>query len=261
VLDADATVAALSEQPEQTALMVDFDGSLAPIVEEAEDARPLPGARAVLEAVAARFGRVAVVSGRPVSFLADQLPVPRLVLVGLYGMERLVDGSHEVDARVEPFRAAVSEAVVELHERFGALVEPKSGVSVTVHWRPEPGRAPEIMAAADAVASRLGLEILRTRMAVELRPPIAVNKANAVRDLIAGFATGAFAGDDTGDLLAFAELRHARRDGRLERSVAIGVLSPEAPEELAGAVDTVVEGPTGLVALLARVADEVGEPV
>jgi len=155
----------------------------------------------------------------------------------------------------------VSDAVIELHERFGALVEPKAGVSVTVHWRPEPGRAPEIVAVTDAVASRLGLEILRTRMAVELRPPISVNKADAVRNLIEGFATGAFAGDDTGDLPAFAELRHARRDGRLRRSVAIGVLSPEAPEELVGAVDTVVDGPSGLVGLLARVANEVGKPV
>lgn len=261
MLDADATVAALSEQPDQTAMMVDFDGSLAAIVENAEEARPLPAARAVLEVVAARFGRVAVVSGRPVSFLADQLPVPRLELVGLYGMERQIDGAREVDARVAPYRAAVSEAVVELHQRFGALVEPKADVSVTVHWRREPGRAPEIVAVTDAVASRLGLEILPTRMAVEVRPPIPVNKASAVRELIAGFATAAFAGDDTGDLPAFAELRQARRDGRLRCSVAIGVLSPEAPEELEGAVDVVVDGPTGLIDLLARVADEVGKPV
>ena len=176
-------------------------------------------------------------------------------------MERQRDGVRTVDARVEPYRGAIAEAVAELQERFAGLVEPKSGVSVTVHWRPEPGRAHEIVAVADEVASRLGLEILRTRMAVELRPPIAVDKGDAVRDLIDGYTVGAFAGDDTGDLPAFAALRHAVRDGELHRSIAIGVMSREAPEELPGAVDVVVEGPPGLLALLTRVADEIGEPV
>ena len=64
MIDADATVAALTEHPRDTALLVDFDGSLSPIVERAADARPLPGAPEVLGRLAAVLGRVAVVSGR-----------------------------------------------------------------------------------------------------------------------------------------------------------------------------------------------------
>ena len=88
MIDADATVAALSEQPDRTALLVDFDGSLAPIVERAGDARPLPDAPTTLARLANGLGRVAIVSGRPVGFLARHLPVDGLALVGLYGMEQ-----------------------------------------------------------------------------------------------------------------------------------------------------------------------------
>ena len=39
------------------------------------------------------------------------------------------------------------------------------------------------------------------------------------------------------------------------------MLSTEAPPELADAVDLIVDGPPGLLALLTRLADEIGEPV
>ncbi len=208
------------------------------------------------------LGRVAVVSGRPVSFLARQLPVERLVLVGLYGMEQSVDGVYAVDPRVRPYLVAVAAATAELEARLPAgVVEPKSGISVTLHWRPVPERADEIVAVACEVGGRHGLAELRTRMAVELRPPIEIDKGAAVRTLVDGFDVGAFAGDDYGDLPAFAALSAAVDDGGLRRAVRIGVRSDEAPAELAAAVDVMVDGPAGLLALLTRVADEIGDPV
>jgi trehalose 6-phosphate phosphatase len=259
VIDADATVVALTENPERTVLLVDFDGSLAPIVERPADARPWPAAPAVLARLAARFGRVGVVSGRPVSFLARELPVDGLVLVGLYGMEQSIDGAYAVDPRVQPYLVAVAAAIAELEQRLPPeIVEPKSGVSVTLHWRPAPDRADEVCAIAHEIALRHGLTELNTRMAVELRPPIEVDKAVAVRGLIEGFEVASFAGDDYGDLPAFAELGRAVGDGRLRATVRIGVHSPEAPRELEAAVDVLVDGPPALVELLARVADEAG---
>jgi len=262
VIDADATVAALTERPDRTALLVDFDGSLAPIVERAADARPLPDAPAVLARLAAGLGRVAVVSGRPVGFLARHLPVDGVALVGLYGMERSVDGAYAVDPRVRPYLVAVAAATAELEAALPPeVVESKSGISVTLHWRPVPDRAAAIIELAHEIATRYGLAEMQTRMAIELRPPIDVDKGAATANLVTGLDVAAFAGDDRGDLPAFAALTRAVADGRLQRAVCIGVSSVEAPPELAEAVDLVVDGPVGLLALLARVADEIGEPV
>jgi trehalose 6-phosphate phosphatase len=262
VVDADATVAALTARADRTAILVDFDGSLSAIVDRAEDARPLPGVTDVLSRLAARFGRVAVVSGRPVGFLARHLPVEGLSFVGLYGMEQSTDGVYSVDPRVQPYLVAVAAATKELEARIpNDLVEPKSGISVTLHWRPAPDQEEHILAVVHEVGARHGLRELPTRMAIELRPPIDVDKGAPTRALVDGFDTGAFAGDDYGDLPAFAALAQAVADGVLQRAVRIGVTSSEAPPELAGATDLVVEGPAGLLALLTRVADEIGEPV
>jgi len=251
-------IAKLTAHPLATALLADFDGSLAPIVERAEAARPMPAAIAVLQRLVGRLGCVGVVSGRPVGYLVEHVPVAGAVLVGLYGMEQVRDGKRTRDPRVEPYIANVDAALTELRARLPEdLIEPKSGVSVTVHWRPAPELADEILAAAAEVAPRHGLAQLRTRMAVELRPPIAIDKGTAVRALVAGYSCAAFAGDDTGDLPAFVALDDARRAGDLVDAVRIGVTSAEAPPELAAAVDVMVDGPPGLVELLTRVADEI----
>jgi len=258
VLDTDATISALTERPDRTALFVDFDGSLAAIVPRPEDARPLPGAATVLERLAGSLGRVGVISGRPLAFLAAHLPVAALTLVGLYGMERRIDGVCIVDPRVEPYLRNVAAAVAELEVGLpGGVVEPKSGISVTLHWRRFPDRADEIAALGRAVAEQYGLGVYASRMAVELRPPIDVDKGAVLRELVDGFAVGAFAGDDSGDLPAFAALADAARVGSIDCAVRIGVLSPEAPDGLAAAVDHVVAGPEALVELLVRVADEI----
>jgi trehalose 6-phosphate phosphatase len=216
----------------------------------------------VLARLTTGLGRVAVVSGRPVGFLARHLPVEGLTFVGLYGMEQSTDGAYTVDQRVEPYLVAVAAATAELERRLPKeLVEPKSGISVTLHWRPMPEQADHVVAVAHEVAAKHGLAELPTRMAIELRPPIDVDKGHPTSELVAGFDVGAYAGDDYGDLPAFAALARAVDEGRLAQAVRIGVMSNEAPPELAGAVDIVVDGPTGLVALLTRVADEIGEPV
>lgn len=262
MIDVDATVAALTERPDRTALLVDFDGSLAPFVPHADDARPLPGAVDVLERLVGHLGRVAIVSGRPLSYLTRHLPIDGLAYAGLYGMEWSIDGEYVVDPRVRPYLVAVAAATAELESQLPAdLVEPKAGISVTLHWRPAPERADEIVALAHEIGLRHGLGELRTRYAIELRPPIDIDKSAPTRAMVDGSEVAAFAGDDYGDLPAFTELKRLEEGGRLRRAIRVGVSSDEAPPELAGAVDLLVAGPPGLVDLLARVADQIGEPV
>ena len=256
--DADATIATLARDPANTAFLVDFDGSLSTIVERAEDARPLPAALAVLERLVATLGRVGIVSGRPISFLREHVAVPGLTYTGLYGMQHAIGADVVVDTRVLPYLDAVAAAVDECHAQLpAAVVEPKDGVSVTLHWRPCPERADEIVRTATAVAERHGLGLLPTRMAIELRPPVAIDKGDAVRTQVEGFAVAAFAGDDTGDLPAFTALDELCSEGALKAAVRVGVHSPEAPAELERATDIRVAGPDGLIAYLDRLAEEI----
>jgi trehalose 6-phosphate phosphatase len=255
VLDVAATIDALVARPSDTVLLCDYDGSLSPIVDIPQDAVALPEAIAVLGMLVGRLARVGIVSGRPVEFLASRLPVPGLLFSGLYGMEALADGKRVVDPRALPFAAAVASAADEADARLpGVIVERKGGVSVTVHWRTAPDRAQEVLDIAAELARRHGLAEWHSRFAVELRPPVAIDKGTVIDDLIEGFGVGAFAGDDTGDLAAFAALGRAAADGRLTRAVRIGVQSPEMPEALPAAVDVLVDGPAGLIEMLRAVA-------
>jgi trehalose 6-phosphate phosphatase len=258
VLDVDAMIDALTERPGATAILLDYDGSLSPIVDRPADAVPLPAAIDALRRLVESIGRVGIVSGRPVDFLLEQVDVPGLVYAGLYGMELFVSGERRVDPRVLAYAAAIAATADEAEARLpGVIVERKSGLSVTLHWRTAPDQAEKVVAVAAELAQRYDLAQLPTRAAVELRPPIAIDKGTAIDALVEGYAVGAFAGDDTGDLPAFAALGRAAADGRIARAVRIGVQSSEMPSGLPAAVDGLVNGPTGLADLLDAVARRV----
>jgi trehalose 6-phosphate phosphatase len=251
VLDVAAIIDAIVERPGTTAILLDYDGSLAPIVDRPEDAVAFPGAIDALRRLVGRLGRVGLVSGRPVEFLARRVPVPELVLAGLYGMEVVVGGERRVSPLVLAYADVVESAAGEADARLpDFVVERKAGLSVTLHWRMAPDRAAEVLALADELARRHGLAQWRTGFAVELRPPVAIDKGTAVNELTEGFAVAAFVGDDVGDLPAFDALARAQEVGRLLRAVRVGVRSPEMPEALPAAVDCLVDGPAGVVELL-----------
>jgi trehalose 6-phosphate phosphatase len=255
VLDVAAMIDALVERPTKTVILCDFDGSLSPIVDRPEDAVALPAAIDALGRLAGKVGRLGIVSGRPVEFLACHLPVPGLLFVGMYGMETLADGVSTVDPRVLTFKTAVSAAGDAAEAALpGVIVERKGGVSVTLHWRTTPERVQEVVAVAAELAEQHGLAEWHSRFAIELRPPVAIDKGTAVDTLIEGFSVAAFAGDDTGDLAAFNALERAASEGRLHRAVRIGVESAEMPDTLPSAVDVLVAGPIGLVEVLDAIA-------
>lgn len=247
----------LAASPSVAAVLVDFDGSISAIVDDPAAARVLPEARVALSKLVERVGTVGVVSGRPVGVLAAAIDVARIVLVGQYGLERIVDGRAVVDPRAEPYLDAVAAAADEIERDLPALlVERKAGIAVTVHWRAAPERDAEAVAAVDRIAERHGLAVYATRMAREVRPPVPVDKGAAVESVLtdAGARTACFAGDDRGDLPAFAVLEQWTYAGRLTHAVRIAVSSPEAPPELVAQADLIVDGPGGLVALLEQLA-------
>jgi trehalose 6-phosphate phosphatase len=245
----------LASRPREAAVLVDFDGSISAIVDDPADARVLPAARDALTGLVGVVATVGVVSGRPVEFLARAIDLPRLTLVGQYGLERMVDGRAVVDARAEPYLDAVAAAADDAERELpDLLVERKAGVAVTVHWRTAPDRESEAVEAADRIARRHGLTVYGTKMARELRPPVPADKGTAVEALLDDAAAACFAGDDRGDLDAFAALERLASAGRIEHAVRIAVGSAEVPAELVVQADLVVDGPGGLVSLLEQLA-------
>lgn len=242
-------------EPDRSGLLVDFDGSLAPIIDDPEQARPLEGVTDVLAALVDRFGVVAVVSGRPITFLQQALPVPGLHLAGVYGMERLVDGQIEIDAGVAPWVDVLAEAAAEVRAAMpDLLIERKGDVSFVLHWRTAPEWEEKALDAGRAIAERLGLAAERGRRALEIRPPVPVDKGVAAEAILAPVDHALFAGDDLGDLRAFDALDVLLSDGRLRTAVKIAVTSPEAPAELLARADERVDGPPGLLHLLRSLA-------
>jgi len=238
-------------RPPETAILLDYDGSLAAIVDHPEGAVAFPGAVDALGRLVGKVGRVGIVSGRTVEFLARQVPVPDVVLVGLYGMETVIGGERHVSPLVAAYRTAVASAADDADVRLpGVVVERKAGVSVTLHWRMAPERADDVLDVAADLAVRYGLTSFRTRFAVELRPPVAIDKGTAIDVITDGFSVAAFVGDDIGDMPAFEALARAERTGRLHRGVRVGVRSSEMPDGLPAAVDWLVDGPAGVVEFL-----------
>lgn len=249
-------------EPSRTAIITDFDGTLSPIVADPATARPLPGAADALTRLTSTFGLVAVVSGRPVAFLADRLPGVRGVdLVGLYGLEQLAPDGRVVTAEdAEPWRPVVAAAAERLEGTVspGVLVEGK-GLTVTVHWRRAPERATETEALVAAEVIRTALQPHPGRMSIELRPPLAVDKGTAVEALAGGFRAACFLGDDLGDLPAFAALARLSAD-RGVATVSVAAVDAESAPEVAAAADLVVEGPTGALDVIRWLADNAAVP-
>ncbi|MDA8295968.1 MAG: trehalose-phosphatase [Actinomycetota bacterium] len=241
-------------------LCVDFDGTLAEIVEDPATAVALPQIPELLQRAASSLGRVAVISGRPLAFLEAALAkAPDVSLFGLYGAEArqrdraLANPTIPQDGAA---RARLDRAIAELEDEAGGIELERKGLSVVVHWRQVPDRADELDALGRAVGERQGLEVLAGKMALELAVPGIGDKGQALRRLAEGMRTACFVGDDRGDLAAFAVLDELA-DAGLE-VIRVAVRSPESPAELVAAADLVVEGPQGTRAFLEAIVAKRG---
>lgn len=244
----DDVLARVRSDLEHAAIFTDFDGTLSPIVDRPGDAELVEGAEDVVRRLAARAGLLAVVSGRPVAFLESHLP-PGPVLSGLYGLEGLRNGDRLDHPQAGAWREVVTDvqATSEAIGPDGMLVESK-GLSLTLHYRAEPGLALAVQDWAQRQADRSGLVIRPARMSVELHPPLAADKGTVVLDLVGAFDPVVFIGDDRGDLPAFEALADLASRGRTV--VRIAVASSEAPREIIEQADLVVDDPPAVLEVL-----------
>ena len=251
--------ARLAAQAQTTAICLDFDGTLAPIVDDPNEARPLPGTVELLGHLAGRFAAVAVLSGRPAEYLAEHTAAQGVRCFGLYGLQEIRDGAAWVDPRLESARPAVLMAEQDLRDcapvrDSGAYLEDKQ-YAVAIHTRRILDRARWTAAidhAAHQVAGRHGLEVVIGKLVWELRPAVRSDKADAVRRIVSESRARSLvvAGDDVGDLPAFAAAAELRDRGGDVLCVAVD--SAEAPPALIEQADVIVAGPPELLEFLRR---------
>ncbi len=236
----------LRDDPSSAAVITDYDGTLAPIVDDPGAAAPSPGAVGALHRLADRYALVGVVSGRPVEFLASQLG-DRLWLCGLYGLENLAGGVLIQAAEATGWRDVVAGAVGRAVGVFGAGVEDK-GLSLTLHFRTTPELGPEVRAWAHAEADRSGLVPREAKASIELHPPVHIDKGTAIEAAVSGLRAVCFLGDDIGDLTAFDALDRLAAQG--VHTVRVAVATSESPVEMLERADVVVDGQGGVLGVL-----------
>lgn len=220
-------------------LLLDIDGTLAPIAPRPGDARVPAATLDVLGTLAAApHTHLALVTGRAPTDARRLVPVPGVWVIGNHGAEQLApDGTHQVDPQVAAYAPALRRAVAELREALaavpGAWVEDK-GWSASVHYRQAaPADAPRVVEAARAAGARAGLRVGAGKMVVELRAPVAVDKGTAgvalAQALGAGGPTAAVlaAGDDVTDEDLFRRLAEAWPEPGRVFTVRVG--APDVP--------------------------------
>jgi trehalose 6-phosphate phosphatase len=236
-MEAAALLAPLARAPERSALVLDVDGTLAPIVPRPELATVPDATRVQLKRLADTYLLVACVSGRAGEEARRIVGVDRIEYVGNHGLE--------LDPRAE----GLAGEIARFREAVGLPVEDKI-LSLTYHYRTaaDEAAARDSLEKIAARAEAEGLDARWGRKVLEIRPAVPADKGTAVKTLLerSGAELGLYAGDDTTDLDAFAGLAAAG----LEHAVRVGVASEEGPPELAAAADLVVAGPEEMAALL-----------
>jgi trehalose 6-phosphate phosphatase len=252
-------LAPLRADPERSAVLLDVDGTLAPIVRHADDATVPEAVRGVLIQVAKRYGVVACVTGRRATDARRIVSIGSIAYVGAHGGELLRPGSvqPEVDRTLEEWTRRVQEFAREADtaelSRVRVRLEDKSSI-VAFHWRGAPDED-IARAAVDELANRaeaVGLTTHWARKVLEVRPPVRMDKGIGIRRLLreADVRAALYAGDDATDLDAFAALTEMAEQGRIETVVLAGVASDEAPPEIVERADVVLDGPGDVRALL-----------
>lgn len=254
------------EDPAHAAILLDIDGTLAPIVELAADARVPERTRQLVAEVAKRYGVVACVSGRRASEARAMVAIGTISYLGSHGAELLRTGWTQPvpDEKIAHWARRIQEFGRELDtadlRRLRVRIEDK-GLIVAFHWRGAPDED-AARAAIDSIAARAESAGLRThwgRKVLEVRPPVRLDKGAGISTFLAeeDVDSALYVGDDRTDLDAFRALAELADNGRLKRVLRVGVRSDEGPE-MTSETDLVVEGPGGVRDLLSMLLEPTG---
>jgi trehalose 6-phosphate phosphatase len=254
----------LKANPSRSAVLLDVDGVLAPIVQHPDDAHMPETTRRPLIDVAKRYGVVACVSGRRASDARRIVSLGSIAYLGSHGSEVLRPGSirPELDRELQGWTRRVQsfarDSFDERLRRLRVRLEDKEAI-VALHWRGVPDEEDAEAAVRDvaAAAERAGFTAHWGRKVLEIRPPVRIDKGAGIVSLLRDTDLDAalYVGDDVTDLDAFRGLTELVERGRLGTAVRVGVRSDEGPSSLQAEADWMVEGTDGVRDLLKALLD------
>jgi trehalose 6-phosphate phosphatase len=246
-------------EPACAGVLLDIDGTLAPIVRHAGDAHVPEATRTVLIEVSRRYKVVGCISGRRATTARQIVAIGTIAYVGNHGGELLRPGATrpEVDPELEAWDGRVRDfaARAENAERQRLRVRREDkGAIAAFHWRGAPDEAAAEQAVREIAtqAEAEGFGVHWGRKVLEVRPPVAFDKGLGIDALLRkeDVTAAVYVGDDTTDLDAFHALRALQESGDLDTALCVAVSSDEAPPELAREADLTVDGPGGVRGLL-----------
>lgn len=227
----------------------DFDGVMAPLVEHADQARPLPEAAAALRSLAAvPRTSTALISGRALDSLRRAAsPEPETLLVGSHGAEtwtgpnaaplQLTPEQAELLARA---RAAVTSVA---QDAPGCWVEDKPA-GVVLHTRSAPDDVAS--AAVDAARARLGeldgVQVTDGKRVLEVSV-VHTSKGEGIRALreLTGATAVLFAGDDVTDERGFEALEYSDVGIKIGAGDTAAPFRVDSPAEFAAVLEHLLE--------------------
>jgi trehalose 6-phosphate phosphatase len=256
----------LRSDPAHTAVLLDIDGTLAPIVRHAADAHVPEATRTLLIEISRRYRLVGCVSGRRAATARQIVSIGSIAYVGNHGGELLRPGATRPEA--DPDVTAWSERVREFTQRaYTAEVqrarvrsEDKETIAA-FHWRgaPDESHAAELVRDIARHAEGEGFAIHWGRKVLEVRPPVALDKGLGVTALLQSaperdsgppLSGALYVGDDSTDIDAFRALRALVEAGALGCAMCVAVGSEETPPELLEQADLIIDGQSGVRGLL-----------
>lgn len=252
-------LAPLRDDPERAAILLDIDGTLAPIVEQPAAAQVPEETRQLLIDVARRYGTVACVSGRRASEARAMVSIGSISYLGSHGAEVLRAGWTEpqLDPRLADWSRRIHEFGREVDtadaRQRRVRLEDKEAI-LAFHWRGAPDEE-AARAAIDAIAAKAAVAGFRThwgRKVLEVRPPVQFDKGAGVIALLDGLDVDRvmYAGDDVTDLDAFEAISRLAQEGRIRHAIKVGVQSEDGPPAILEEADVVVQGTPGVRDLL-----------
>jgi trehalose 6-phosphate phosphatase len=196
-------------------LMLDYDGTLAPLVKERMQAFPYPGVKEkLLSLMNKKNTRIVIISGRSLDDLETLLNMPpNLELWGSHGFERKLDGKKTSVPLDDKLREGLNEGIKVCKDKVDASQCEIKPYAIAIHWREVNSleKLPvynQIYQAWEKICSFRNLEIHPFDGGLELRPK-GRNKKNVVQELLAEVPQKtaiAYLGDDNTDEEAFEAL-------------------------------------------------------